>query len=218
MALQRGGRRAYAIEGSVFIGGAVVQWLRDGLRLADDAAQVATLAETVASSAGVYFVPALTGLGAPCWDPQARGAIFGITRGTTAAHIARAALEGVAFQVADLAKAIAEGCHLTPVEVRADGGASRGDLLLQAQADLLGVPVLRAAQLESTAFGAAYLAGQAVGVWRDDTEVGKLWQAARRFEPRLGPDVEQRLADWRRAVECVRAFGCAGGAAADSPA
>ncbi len=163
VALQRGGRRTYAIEGSVFIGGAVVQWLRDGLGVAGDAAQIAALAESVASSAGVYFVPALTGLGAPHWDPQARGAIFGITRGTTAAHVARAALEGVAFQVNDLVAAIVEGCHLRPREVRADGGASRGDLLLQTQADLIDVPVLRAAQSESTALGAAYLAGLAVG-------------------------------------------------------
>ena len=209
VALQRGGRRTYAIEGSVFIGGAVVQWLRDGLGVAGDAAQIAALAESVGSSAGVYFVPALTGLGAPHWDPQARGAIFGITRGTTAAHVARAALEGVAFQVNDLVAAIVEGCHLKPREVRADGGASRGDLLLQTQADLLDVPVLRAAQPESTALGAAYLAGLAVGLWRDEAEVGELWRAARRFEPRPGPDITSRLADWRRAVDCARAFGSA---------
>ncbi len=218
VALQRGGRRTYAVEGSVFMGGAVLQWLRDGLGLADDAAQIAALAETVGSSAGVSFVPALTGLGAPYWDPQARGAILGITRGTTAAHVSRAALEGVALQVADLARAIAEGSHLAPVEVRADGGASRGDLLLQAQADLLGVPVVRAAQLESTALGAACLAGLAVGLWRDQAQVGGLWRVARRFEPRPGPDVEARLADWRRAVECVRAFGTPVGEGGGSPA
>jgi glycerol kinase len=209
VALQRGARRTYAMEGSVFIGGAVVQWLRDGLGIADGAEQVAALAESVESSAGVYFVPALTGLGAPHWDPQARGAIFGITRGTTAAHVARAALEGVAFQVADLAAAMAGGGHLAPVEVRADGGAARNDLLLQTQADLLDVPVLRAARLESTALGAAYLAGLAVGLWRDEAEVAALWRAARRFEPRRDADVAGRLEDWRRAVECVRAFGSA---------
>ena len=217
VALQRGGRRTYAVEGSVFMGGAVLQWLRDGLGVADDAAQIAALAETVESSTGVSFVPALTGLGAPHWDPQARGAILGITRGTTAAHVSRAALEGVAFQVADLARAIADGSHLAIVEVRADGGASRGDLLLQAQADLLGVPVLRAAQPESTALGAAYLAGLAAGLWRDEAEVGRLWLAAKRFEPRPGPDVEARLADWLRAVQCVRAFGSPVSAEGGSP-
>jgi glycerol kinase len=207
VALQRAGRRTYALEGSVFVGGAVVQWLRDGLALIASAKEVGTLAESVDSSAGVCFVPALTGLGAPHWDPQARGAIFGLTRGTTAAHVARAALEGIAFQVADLVSAIEEGSHLKPLEVRADGGASGSDLLLQAQADLLGVPVRRAAQPESTALGAAYLAGLAVGLWRDEAEVAGLWRAARRFEPRPATDVVRRRADWRRAVECVRAFG-----------
>jgi glycerol kinase len=207
VALQRGGRRTYALEGSVFVGGAVVQWLRDGLGVIATAAEVGALAETVVSSAGVCFVPALTGLGAPHWDPQARGAIFGLTRGTTRAHVARAALEGVAFQVADLVQAITEGCDLRPLEARADGGASGCDLLLQAQADLLGVPVQRAAQPESTALGAAYLAGLAIGLWRDEAEVAALWRAATRFEPRRDTDVVRRHGDWRRAVECVRAFG-----------
>jgi len=207
VALQRAGRRTYALEGSVFVGGAVVQWLRDGLGLIERAPQVGALAESVESSAGVVFVPALTGLGAPHWDPQARGAILGITRGTTAAHVARAALEGIAFQVSDLVEAIQEGSHLRPLEARADGGASGSDLLLQAQADLLGAPVLRAAQPESTALGAAYLAGLAVGLWADDTEVAALWHAARRFVPRPGADVVARRDDWHRAVRSVRAFG-----------
>jgi glycerol kinase len=207
VALQREGRRTYALEGSVFIGGAVVQWLRDGLGIIDASSRIGELAGSVESSGGVVFVPALTGLGAPHWDPQARGALFGLTRGTTAAHVARAALDGIAFQVADLVDAIAAGCDLRPLEVRADGGASASDLLLQAQADLLGVPVQRAAQPESTALGAAYLAGLAVGLWRDEAQVGRLWRAARRFEPRPADDVAARRDDWRRAVECVRAFG-----------
>ena len=212
VALQIGGRRTYAVEGSVFVGGAVVQWLRDGLGVLQESAQVGALAASVESSAGVCFVPALTGLGAPYWDPQARGAIFGLTRGTTAAHVARAALEGVAFQVDDLVRAVAEGSALRPLQVRADGGASGSDLLLGAQADLLGVPVLRAAQLESTALGAAYLAGLGVGFWRDQDEVTGLWRAATRFEPRPDPDLDERRAAWRRAVACVRAF------AGDAPA
>jgi glycerol kinase len=213
VALQTDGRRTYALEGSAFFGGAVVQWLRDGLGLIASAAEVGALAETVPSSAGVTFVPALTGLGAPHWDPRARGAILGLTPGTTGAHIARAALEGIAFQVADLLAAVGDGSGgwrarpFTPREVRADGGASACDLLLQMQADLLGVPVRRAAQLESTALGAAYLAGLAVGIWRDEAEVRELWRAARRFEPRPGSDIALRRADWLRAVDCVRAFG-----------
>jgi glycerol kinase len=210
VALQRDGRRSYAVEGSVFVGGAVVQWLRDGLGVIEQAAQAGTLAESVESSGGVCFVPALTGLGAPHWDPQARGAIFGITRGTTKAHVARAALEGIAFQVDDLVRAIVEGCSLRPLEVRADGGAASSDLLLAAQADLLGVPVLRAAQLESTALGAAYLAGLGVGFWRDEAEVESLWRAATRFEPRPDPSLDARRAAWRRAVACVRAFAADG--------
>jgi glycerol kinase len=199
------------VEGSVFIGGAVVQWLRDGLGLIERAADAGTLAESVDSSAGVYFVPALTGLGAPHWDPLARGAILGVTRGTTAAHVTRAALEGVAYQVGDLVQAIREGSGRGPVEIRADGGASGSDLLLQAQADLLGTPVLRASQRESTAIGAAWLAGLAVGLWRDQAEVGGLWRAARRFEPRPDAGILRHRADWLRAVACVRAFGSPAG-------
>jgi glycerol kinase len=207
VAVQREGRRVYALEGSVFVGGAVIQWLRDELGLAPTAAAVAALADEAPSTGGVCFVPTLTGAGAPHWDPQTRGAILGITRGTTAAQIARAALEGVAFQVADLVQAMAEGPDTcVPIEVRADGGAGASDLLLQTQADLLNVPVVRSAQAEATAFGAACLAGLATGVWDDEAHAHASWQAARTFLPVAG-DRERMLAGWRKALACVRAFG-----------
>ena len=158
---------------------------------------------------GVLFVPALTGLGAPHWDPAARGAILGITRGTTAAHIARAALDGIAFQVADLMAAASES-GMPPVEVRADGGACASDVLMQTQADLLGIPVMRAEQTEATALGAAYLAGLAVGLLRED-DVSGLWRAGRRFEPAAAADRERLMADWHAAVAAARAFGDRGG-------
>ncbi len=183
VALQRGGRRTYALEGSVFIGGAAVQWLRDGLGIVGSGAEATSLAQSVPSSEGVVFVPALAGLGAPHWDPYARGGIFGLTRGTTAAHVARATLEGIAFQVADLYQAEADGAGVAPAEVRADGGAAASDLLLQFQADLLGVPVTRAGQPEATAFGAAWLAGLATGVWESEDEVAGLWTAGATFDP-----------------------------------
>jgi len=204
VALQRDGRRTYALEGSVFVGGAAVQWLRDGLGILSDAADVDRLAASVPTSDGVVFVTALTGLGAPHWDPRARGAVLGITRGTTAAHIARAALEGIAFQVADLVATADSGAR--PVEVRADGGASGSDLLLQTQADLLGVPVVRTAQPEATALGAAYLAGLAVGLWQDD-DVRRLWRADRRFDPAPTIDRVHLTVRWHAAVAAVRAFG-----------
>jgi len=206
VALQRGGRRTYALEGSVFIGGAAVQWLRDGLKLFADASQSGALAAEVPASDGVIFVPALAGLGAPYWDPAARGAIFGLTRGTTTAHVARATLEGIAFQVADLFEAVAEDAGVLPPEVRAGGGAAANDLLMQFQADVLGVPVTRSAQPESTAFGAAWLAGLAVGMWRDEAEVGEMWGAARTFTPDPGVDRAALLRGWREAVACVREF------------
>jgi glycerol kinase len=209
VALQRDGRRTFALEGSVFVGGAAVQWLRDGLGILGEAAEAGPLAARAPADDGVFFVPALTGLGAPHWDPHARGAILGITRGTTAAHIARATLDGIAFQVADLAAAAAES-GVRPLEIRADGGASASDLLMQIQADLLGVPVLRSAQAEATALGVAYLAGLAVGLL-SDAEVGRLWRAGRRFEPDPGTDRERRLADWHAAVAAARAFGARGG-------
>ena len=206
IALQRGGRRTYALEGSVFIGGAAIQWLRDGLKLFTDASQSGALAAEVPASDGVIFVPALAGLGAPYWDPEARGAIFGLTRGTTTAHVARATLEGIAFQVADLLEAVAEDAGVLPPDVRAGGGAAANDLLMQFQADVLGVPVTRSAQPEATAFGAAWLAGLAVGLWRDEAEVGEMWAAAHAFTPDPGVDRVALLRGWRDAVACVREF------------
>ena len=207
VALQRDGKRTYALEGSVFIGGAAVQWLRDGLGIIGSAAEVGALAGGVASSEGVYFVPALAGLGAPHWDPHARGALLGITRGTTAAHVARATLEGIAFQVADLLGAVVADAGLAPDHLRAAGGATANDLLMQIQADVIALPVTRAAQKESTALGAALLAGLATGVWRDEAEALGLWHAERTFEPDAGVDREGMLAGWRAAVACARQFG-----------
>lgn len=205
VALQRGARRTYALEGSVFVGGAAVQWLRDGLGILPPGGDVAGQAAG-AGTDGVVFVPALAGLGAPHWDPQARGALLGLTLGSTAAHVVRATLEGIGCQVADLLAATAAD-GVRPAEVRADGGAAANDLLLQIQADLLGVPVVRAVQLEATALGGAYLAGLAVGFWADDDAVAELWRADRRFEPSADADRERRLADWQAAVAAVRAFG-----------
>ena len=206
VALQRDGRRTYALEGSVFIGGAAVQWLRDGLGVISESAEADALAQTVPSSDGVVFVPALAGLGAPYWDPYARGGIFGLTRGTNAAHIARATLEGIAFQVADLYEAEVEGAGVAPSEVRADGGAARSDLLLQFQADLLGVPVTRAGQPEATAFGAAWLAGLATGVWSSEEEVAALWTAGSGFAPAAAADAGKLRRRWQAAVSAVRGF------------
>ncbi len=206
VALQRGGRRTYALEGSVFIGGAAVQWLRDGLGIVGSGAEATSLAQSVPSSDGVVFVPALAGLGAPHWDPYARGGIFGLTRGTTAAHVARATLEGIAFQVADLYRAEADGAGVAPAEVRADGGAAASDLLLQFQADLLGVPVTRAGQPEATAFGAAWLAGLATGVWENEDEVAGLWTAGATFDPGQAAGAGDLRRRWQAAVDAVRGF------------
>ena len=194
-------RAQYALEGSVFIGGAVVQWLRDGLGLIRRSGEVERLASQVADTGGVYLVPAFTGLGAPYWDPHARGTIVGITRGTSAPHIARAALEAIAFQSADVLEAMQRDADLTLKELRVDGGAAANDMLMQFQSDLLGVPVVRPKILETTALGAAYLAGLATGVWGSTREIARLWQAERRFEPRMRRhEAEERLAGWRRAV------------------
>jgi glycerol kinase len=183
VAWQIGRKREFALEGSVFIGGAVVQWLRDGLQLVRSAEEVNMLAASVPDSGGVFLVPAFAGLGAPHWDAYARGTIIGITRDTGAAHIARAALEGVAFQVADLIDAMRAdtGRHLK--ELRVDGGAARSEPLMQFQADLLGVPVVRPAVVETTALGAAYLAGLAVGFWKDTKAISTQWQVEKIFEP-----------------------------------
>lgn len=207
VAWQAEGRTEYALEGSVFIGGAVVQWLRDGLGLIRTSEEVEALAASVEDSHGVYLVPAFTGLGAPHWDAWARGAMVGLTRGVTAAHVARAALESIAFQVADVVGAMEADSGLRLNELRADGGASRNDLLLQFQADLLGVPVVRAAVTETTALGAAYLAGLAAGVYRGRAELAAQWKAGRRFEPRMGrEEALARRAQWSRAVERAKGW------------
>jgi glycerol kinase len=195
-------RPAFAVEGSVFIGGAVVQWLRDGLRLITSAADVESLAASVPDTQGVFFVPAFAGLGAPHWDAHARGAIVGLTRGTTAAHVARAALESIAFQSADLMSAMQADTRSTPPALRVDGGATANDLLMQFQADILGVPVVRPRILETTALGAAYLAGMAAGVWSGADDIAARWAAERTFDPVMSADERTaRMARWRRAVD-----------------
>ncbi len=204
-AAQPGPQRQYALEGSVFIGGAVVQWLRDGLGAIKSSADVQALAESVPDSGGVVLVPAFTGLGAPYWNAEARGSITGLSRGSTVAHIARAALESIAFQSAALLQAMARdaaaGGAAAPTELRVDGGASVNDLLMQFQADLLGIPVLRPAVTETTALGAAYLAGLGVGLYAGTDELARQWQAARRFEPRMPrAQATERMAQWERAV------------------
>ena len=202
------GALEYALEGSVFIGGAVVQWLRDGLGLIDSTAEIEALAASVENTGDVFLVPAFTGLGAPHWDPHARGALVGLTRGTTAGHLARAALEGIAFQVADVLEAMAADSDLELAELAVDGGAARNDLLMQLQADLLGVPLARPKNTETTALGAAYLAGLAAGVWSAHGRICA--EVERRFEPRMPRDeARSRRARWTRAVE--RAKGWASG-------
>jgi glycerol kinase len=202
VAWRRGGGTDYALEGSVFIGGAVVQWLRDGLKIIRAAVDVEALAASVADSGGVYLVPAFAGLGAPHWDPYARGSIFGLTRGSSAAHIARAALESIAYQSAEILFAMEADADIKLAELRVDGGAAANNLLMQFQADLLGVPVIRPKVLETTALGAAYLAGLAVGYWRDEGDIGANWQVDRRFEPTMSRDQASKLtAEWNKAVE-----------------
>ena len=201
VAWQRGQRTDYALEGSVFIGGAVVQWLRDGMKLIGSAAEVEALAASVPDNGGVYLVPAFAGLGAPHWDAYARGSIFGLTRGTTAGHVARAALESIAFQSADVLQAMERDAGIRLAELRVDGGATANNLLMQFQADVLGVPVVRPKVLETTALGAGYLAGLAVGYWRDASDVAANWQVDRTFEPTLPRDRADALkACWHKAV------------------
>ena len=195
----------FALEGSVFVGGAVVQWLRDGLGAIQSSAEVQALAESVPDNGGVMVVPAFTGLGAPYWNPEARGTITGLTRGSTRAHIARAALESIAFQSAALLLAMArdaQAAGAAPLrELRVDGGACVNNLLMQFQADLLGIPVLRPQVTETTALGAAYLAGLSTGVYRNTGEISQLWQIERRFEPSISPDAAATLMQrWERAV------------------
>ena len=197
-----GGEVQYALEGSVFIGGAVVQWLRDELRLVDDAADTEYFAQKVPDSAGVYVVPAFTGLGAPYWDMFARGAIVGLTRGAGRDHIIRAALESVAYQTIDVLRAMEEDTGIALKNLRVDGGASANDFLMQFQADVAGRPILRPAVRETTALGAACLAGLATGLWRDRAEIAERWTLDRRFEPDMAADRRDALLrGWHKAVE-----------------
>lgn len=203
---QRGSLPAeYALEGSVFIAGAVVQWLRDGLQFFSSASEVEELARSVPDNGGVYLVPAFVGLGAPYWDSDARGLLIGLTRATNRAHVARAALEGIAFQCAEVLEAMQRDAHVPLTELRVDGGASRNDLLMQFQADISGVPVIRPANTETTALGAAFLAGLACGVWRDLDELSSLWRVDRVFEPSMSADQKTSLMNqWSRAVGRAR--------------
>ncbi len=201
------GSRAYALEGSVFVAGAIVQWLRDGLGIIRHASEIEGLATSVPDSGGVVLVPALAGLGAPHWDPRARGLIAGISRGTTGGHIARAALEGIAFQVVDLVEAMRGDAGGQMSVLRVDGGASANDLLMQMQADLLQAPIERPEVLETTALGAAYLAGLAVGVWESVDQLRSMRTVERRFEPAISADEAQgRLARWRQGVDRAKGW------------
>jgi glycerol kinase len=193
------------LEGSVFVAGAVVQWLRDGLGMIERSEHVEALARQVPDNGGVFLVPAFVGLGAPHWDAGARGQMLGLTRGTTRAHVARAALESIAFQSADVLEAMQLDAHQPLSELRVDGGAARNDLLMQFQADIMGVPVVRPEVTETTALGAAYLAGLAIGLWSDLAELSNQWRVDRRFEPLISVDQRQSmLGQWRRAVERSR--------------
>ena len=196
-----GDKITYALEGSIYVGGSVVQWLRDGLGFITSSSEIEDLASTVPDSGGVYFVPALTGLAAPYWDQYARGTIIGITRGTTRAHIARAALDGIAFQTYDIAQAMAKDMDAPLMELKVDGGASRNNLLMQHQADLLGITVVRPKITETTALGAAYLAGLAVGFWNNIDEIKNQWQVERTFEPIADSEkIEAAKAGWADAI------------------
>lgn len=196
------GKAVYALEGSIFVTGAAVQWLRDGLGIISTSAEVEELASRVPDTGGVYFVPAFVGLGAPHWDPYARGAIVGLTRGSTREHIARAALEAMAYQTKEVIEAMERDAGIEIAELRVDGGAAANDLTMQFQADVLGVDVVRPRVIETTALGAAYLAGLGVGYWKDESDVATHWQEQRRFRPHLGALQRDRLvAGWTRAVE-----------------
>jgi len=200
-------RTHYALEGSVFMAGAIVQWLRDGLGIIETPEDVEALAASVPDTGDVYLVPAFTGLGAPHWDPRARGTLLGLTRGSSRAHIARAALEAIAFQTADLITAMQADAGRAITELRVDGGAARNSLLMQFQADLLGVPVLRPGNTETTAFGAAALAGLGAGLWQSETELAGLWTLEKRFEPLMGRDeAGDRRARWSQALEHSRGW------------
>ncbi|MCA1726528.1 MAG: glycerol kinase GlpK [Actinobacteria bacterium] len=209
IAVGHDGHAEYALEGSIFVTGAAIQWLRDGLGLIQEASHIGPLASTVESTDGVYFVPALTGLGAPWWDPYARGTIVGLTRGTTKAHLARAAVEAMAYQTRDVVAAMTREAALPVTHLKADGGASAMDLLLQEQADQLGVPAMRPVVQETTAMGAAYLAGLGTGIWSSREEVAGHWRLDARFEPGSREDADRRYARWLRAVERARGWASA---------
>jgi glycerol kinase len=195
------GHDDYALEGSVFIAGAVVQWLRDSLGIIKTSAEVEPLAASVPDNGGVYFVPAFAGLGSPHWDPHARGTLVGLTRGTGAAHVARAALESIAYQTANVLRAMESDAGISLCELRVDGGATQNDLLMQFPADVLGVSVVRPKVFETTALGAAYLAGLAVGYWKDAGEISAQWQTDRTFEPAMSRDrAGQLMAGWNKAL------------------
>src|SRR2546423_4111307 len=196
----------YALEGSIFVTGAAVQWLRDGLGIIEASSEAGPLAQSVPDTGDVYFVPALVGLGAPHWDPYARGVIVGITRGTSKAHIARAAVEAMAFQARDVIEAMQSDATTSIKVLKADGGASVNDELLQFQADVLGVPVARPTVQETTALGAAYLAGLAEGVWPSREDLAGRWRLDREFEPRNVEQAEGRYQRWKRAVERSRSW------------
>lgn len=201
-----GPRVDYALEGSIFVAGAVVQWLRDGLGIIRSSSEVEALATSVPDNGGVHFVPSLTGMGAPYWDQSARGVISGLTRGSTAAHIARAALEGIAFQVLDVVAAMERDAGLLISELKVDGGASRNNFLMQFQADVLGTEVIRAEVLETTALGAAYMAGLGVGLWESVDELKRLWKGERRFSCKISEErSEEAKANWYKAVKKAQA-------------
>lgn len=201
------GQTDYMLEGSVFMAGATVQWLRDGLGIIKDSSEVEALATSVPDTGGVVFVPAFSGLGAPYWDAHARGTLLGMTRGTTKAHIARAALASIAYQTVDVLQAMQRDSLIELTELRVDGGAARNDMLMQYQADTLGVPVVRPVVTETTALGAAYLAGLAVGFWQSQEEIAAQWKMERRFEPNMSAaERTERLTLWRRAVERSRSW------------
>ena len=205
IAYQIGPTLHYALEGSVFIAGAVVQWLRDSLGIIKASSDIEKLGSSVQDNGGVYFVPAFTGLGAPHWDPYARGAILGLTRGATAAHIARAALEGIAFQVADVIKCMEEDAGVPTAEMRVDGGAVRDNLLMQIQADFLQVPVIRPQITELTALGAGFLAGLATGFWKEMDDIAKYWKEDERFLPQMLPEnAKRKRGKWSQALKCAQ--------------
>ena len=205
IAWRTGNATQYALEGSVFVAGAAVQWLRDGLGIIANAADTEALATSVTDNHGVYFVPAFVGLGAPYWDQDARGAIVGLTRGATRAHMARAALEAMAYQTRDVVECMQKDSGIKAKELRVDGGATRNDFLCQFQADILGIPVVRPFVTETTALGAAYLAGLAVGFWKNEKEIAQQWQVEKRFEPQMKKSERERLYEgWQAAVARAR--------------